>query len=377
MSDANTKIATVAPSKPPLVGGGSIRAIVPQDFESAWRMAQVVVAAGMTPKSLNTVEKATVAILHGLEVGLTPMAALQSIAVINGNPSIWGDGMLALVQGSGLLEDMEETQEIDEKGEWQWSRCIMKRVGRKTPVDNMFTRVQAMKAGLLNKDGPWKQYPDRMGKWRARGYTCRDLFPDVLKGLQQTEDLMDRGGMVDVTTTGSATTTPAEPRRSDFQPPPQTQQQAESEDEGWPLHDETGETVGRFNAVEWARKFTDAFDKLHGPECAQLLENNRDTAKAIWEDDATDEQTAKTISASYTPLTETETVKNWKSDALGEGPKMKDIKALIGEKAGTVEEVDEIMAQNAEFLAKLSAFKRDDMNKAAAARKTALASLPA
>ena len=86
----------------------------------------------------------------------------------------------------------------------------------------------------------------------------------------------------------------------------------------------------------------------HGPECAQLLENNRDVAKAIWEDDGTDEETAKTISASYVPLTETETVKNWKSDALGEGPKMADIKKMIGEKAGTVPEVDDIMAQNAE-----------------------------
>ena len=41
--------------------------------------------------------------------GFTPMAALQSIAVVNGMPTIYGDGMLALVRASGLLEDIIET----------------------------------------------------------------------------------------------------------------------------------------------------------------------------------------------------------------------------------------------------------------------------
>lgn len=379
MSDVNNKLATVpAPIKAPLPAlGGRPAAIVPQDFEAAYRMANVVVKAGMAPKSFDTTEKACVAILHGMEVGLTPMAALQSIAVVNGMPTIWGDGLLALIQGSGLLEDMEETQEVDEKGEWQWSICTMKRKGRATPVTRQFTRVMAMKAGLLTKAGPWTQYPTRMGQMRARSWCGRDAFPDVLRGLHNTEETMD---MVDITDRGSATLAPAEPRRSDFRPPAQQQdepQPGQVEPEGWPLHDETGETVGRFGTVEWVGKFLDAYDKLQGPECAQLLENNADTAKAIWEDDGTDDETAKRISAAYTPLAEAETVKDWKVDVIGEAPKMKAIKDLINQSAGTADEVDDILKQHAEFVGKLSAFKRDDINKTAAARKMALASLPA
>jgi hypothetical protein len=381
MSDANTKagridtenqkVATLPRPKPQLLAGNAGHAIVPQSVEACYRMAELIVKAGMAPKSVNTVEKATVAILHGLEVGLTPMAALQSIAVINGNPSIWGDGMLALIEASGLMEEFEESIEYDDKGEPQSATCTMKRVGRK-PTVRMFTRPMAARAGLLKKDGPWQAYPHRMMQRRARWWCATDTFSDVLKGLSSAEERQD---MVDITETASATT--AEPRRADFQPA-QAQQQAEPdqpEEEGWPLHDETGETVGRFGTVEWVGKFLDAYDKLQGAECAQFLENNQDAAKEIWSD--ADEETAKKLSAVYTPLTETETVKNWKSDALGEGPKMADIKKLIGEKAGTVGEVDDIMSQNAEFLAKLSAYKRDDINKTAAARKLALASLPA
>ncbi|MFZ8927531.1 MAG: hypothetical protein ACO3CU_12320, partial [Candidatus Nanopelagicales bacterium] len=45
----------------------------------------------------------------GREIGLGTLQALQSIAVINGRPSVWGDAMLALVRGSGLCVYMHET----------------------------------------------------------------------------------------------------------------------------------------------------------------------------------------------------------------------------------------------------------------------------
>jgi hypothetical protein len=214
MSDVNTKteVAVARPPKPPLVGGGRIAAIVPQDIESVFRLAQVVHAAGMAPKSLDSVEKCTVAIMHGLEVGFTPMAALQSIAVVNGMPSIWGDGMIALVRASGLLEDIVETIEDDKDGP-TIAVCKVKRVGSPSWVMQTFTRPQAMKAGLWRKQGPWMQYPQRMMQMRARSWALRDAFPDVLRGLNSAEEAIE---MVDVTSRGSATTAPPEPRRSDY-----------------------------------------------------------------------------------------------------------------------------------------------------------------
>jgi hypothetical protein len=209
---AATLPATAPVPKPPLVGGGKIAAIVPQDFESAYRLANVVVSSGMAPKSLDTVEKATVAILHGLEVGFTPMAALQSIAVVNGMPTIFGDGMIALVRASGLLEDIIETVEDDKDGP-TIAVCKVKRAGQPSWTVQAFTRPQAMKAGLWRKQGPWTQYPQRMMQMRARSWALRDAFPDVLRGLGSAEEMSD---MVDVTASGSATTAPPEPRRSDY-----------------------------------------------------------------------------------------------------------------------------------------------------------------
>lgn len=198
--------------KPPLVGGGKVSAIVPNDIDSIWRLATMVIAAKMNPKSLDSVEKCTIAIMHGLEVGLTPMAALQSIAVVNGMPSIWGDGLIALVRASGLLEDIQETVEDDQDGPTM-AVCRVKRRDSPSWVVQSFTRPQAMKAGLWRKQGPWVQYPHRMMQMRARAFALRDAFPDVLRGLHSAEEVSD---MVDVTDRGSATTAPPEPRRSDF-----------------------------------------------------------------------------------------------------------------------------------------------------------------
>ncbi len=44
---------------------------------------------------------------------------------------------------------------------------------------------------MLGKQGPWTQYPERMLKLRARGFTLRDAFPDVLKGIKAREEVED------------------------------------------------------------------------------------------------------------------------------------------------------------------------------------------
>jgi hypothetical protein len=185
------------PRLPTLVAGAPIRPIVPQDFEGAWRIASAVCRAGMAPKGLDAPEKAMVAIMHGLEVGLTPMNALQSIAVVNGRPTVWGDGAIALARGSGLLEWMEEKFEGEEGKDAFKAICTVKRKGEPKPVRGEFSIGDAKVSGLWTKRGrdgqptPWQQYPKRMLQMRARAFALRDGFADVLKGLAIKEEVED------------------------------------------------------------------------------------------------------------------------------------------------------------------------------------------
>jgi len=126
------------------------------------------------------------AVLKGQEVGLKAMQSLQNIAVINGRASIWGDAMLALVQGSpvfgGIIEEFDEST--------MTARCTVWRKKSEKQV-RLFSQKDAEVAGLWGKKGPWSQYPKRMLQMRSRGFALRDVFADCLSGLVLYEEAMD------------------------------------------------------------------------------------------------------------------------------------------------------------------------------------------
>lgn len=171
-----------------LRAGARPLAIVPRSLEEAKELARAVVASGLAPRGFDTAEACMVAILHGLEVGLAPLAALQRIAIIEGRPTIWGDGALALVRASGLAEWIEEAWEGTGPADW-CAICRVRRKGDPSPIERRFSVDDARRADLWGRPGPWQRYPLRMLQMRARAFALRDAFADVLGGLYLREEL--------------------------------------------------------------------------------------------------------------------------------------------------------------------------------------------
>ena len=174
----------MAPGRPPVVAGKT--GLELRNIEDMWRFAQFVAKSGLAPKGIETAEAILVAIQMGAEVGLTPMASLQNIAVINGRPSLWGDAMLAVCRASGVFDEkvFEEIVSPDR------ASCTVCRIGGK-PITRTFTMDEAKKAGLATKSGPWQQYPQRMLQMRARSFALRDGFSDYLRGIRSIEEERD------------------------------------------------------------------------------------------------------------------------------------------------------------------------------------------
>lgn len=185
----NVAVLTPPEARTNILAGGKPTAIVPQSMDDAYRLAKAICMAQMAPKGLDTPEKCMVAIMHGLEVGLTPMAALQRIAVVNGRPTIWGDGAIGLVRASGLCEFVRET--LEGAGDAMVAKCEAKRKGEPEPIVRTFSVADAKKAGLWAKQGPWQQFPTRMLAMRARAFALRDGFADVLGGMYLREEIED------------------------------------------------------------------------------------------------------------------------------------------------------------------------------------------
>lgn len=179
----------------PLKAGKEIAAIVPTNTTEIGNVARMIVNSGLAPYGLKKQGEIEIAIMAGLEVGLSPLNAVNSIAVINGKPSMYGDVLLALILGSGLLKGIEET--LEGKGDDFKAVCVVTRKEPAMSTHREFSVADAKVANLWDKSSangkpsPWKLYPKRMLQMRARAFALRDTFPDVLKGIHCAEEVQD------------------------------------------------------------------------------------------------------------------------------------------------------------------------------------------
>lgn len=171
----------------------SVCGLVLHNLEDMKTVAQLILQSGLAPDSFKTAEQIFVGLQTGAEIGLKPMQALNSIVIIKGKPTLWGDAALALVKRSGLLRSFSEkiTGEGDEmiavvrsvrelNSAWDEAECV---------VESTFSVADAKTAKLWNKQGPWQTHPKRMLKYKARAFNLRDNFPDVLFGMHLTEEM--------------------------------------------------------------------------------------------------------------------------------------------------------------------------------------------
>lgn len=182
-----TALTTQAAHKPPQVGSGApLAAMVPTNIEEAFRLSKALASSGdMVPKHFQgKPEMCMAAIMRGMEVGLAPMQALSSIAVINGRATIWGDALPALMLRAGHHVD------VDYDGEGDALRAIatLTRGDTGKIIVRSFSMIDAKRAGLLGKQGPWQQYPTRMLAMRARSWAIRDGAADALMGMNIADE---------------------------------------------------------------------------------------------------------------------------------------------------------------------------------------------
>src|SRR5580658_8126092 len=168
----------------------------PNTLAAVRDLARLIALAEWAPDSYRDLEgnyavpKIELAIMQGAVVGLGPIAAVQAIALIEGRPAIWGDGALAVVEGSGLLDDMVEEYTLDGE-DGLTAVSTLRRRHRPTPIIGRFSIAMADQAHLTQKEGPWRSYPQRMLMMRARSWALRDGFADVLRGLAIREEVED------------------------------------------------------------------------------------------------------------------------------------------------------------------------------------------
>lgn len=146
----------------------------------------------------------------GSMLGLHPMAALQSINVVEGRATLSAQLMGALIRKAGNRLEIRKTGSIPGG---DYSVTV---VGTITDTGDEFSATwdmhRAIRAGLVdsykpNAAGvwevrarsdrgnakPWEAYAELMPVWRAMSEVGREGFADVLFGLYSTEEMTDGG----------------------------------------------------------------------------------------------------------------------------------------------------------------------------------------
>ena len=163
-------------------------------LEGLQRLARVYIAGGYCEALVRgasgpeqAVARVMIALSFGRQIGLSDIQALNCIAVINGKPSLYGDGPIALVLARGHLENIEETFEGD--GASMVAVCRVKRKGLAVH-ERRFGAKDKERAGINNPN--YNKYPARMYQLRARAFALRDRFADDLMGIAIKEELEDQ-----------------------------------------------------------------------------------------------------------------------------------------------------------------------------------------
>ena len=156
-------------------------------YEIAKRIAQTLAQSNLVPDAYRgRPNDVFVAINMGSELGMEPFQAIQSIAVIEGKPCLYGDGLIGVVRASPKCMWIKET--LSEDG--STATCETQRRDDPHTVTATYSMSDAIQAGIDSKFN-WKKHPKRMLQMRARAYCLRDAYPDLLKGLGVVEEHQD------------------------------------------------------------------------------------------------------------------------------------------------------------------------------------------
>lgn len=124
------------------------------------------------------------------ELGVSRMAALRSMYVVNGKVQLSGDLLLAIARANGVKVREEYHDDSDPEDPNPKAICAAILPDGQECVQT-YTRRDAERAGLWNSNDVWRKYPQRMLQMRARGWCLRDAIPDKLAGVYAEGEIID------------------------------------------------------------------------------------------------------------------------------------------------------------------------------------------
>lgn len=157
------------------------------ELKQPMALSEVFVKSGMFP-DVKSQAQGVVKIMAGKELGLTPFQSMSGLYFVGGRLALQANVMSGLIKKTKKY-DFIVTKITDEICEIDFYEIIDKETKNKLGTSS-FGKVEASKAGLINKDN-YKNYPRNMYYARALSNGARWFTPDAIMGYYSIEELQD------------------------------------------------------------------------------------------------------------------------------------------------------------------------------------------
>lgn len=172
---------------------GLLSALIDSD---AWnrlaKMAEIFAKSTLIPDHFRgNVGNCMIGLQLAIRMEVDPFMLMQNMYVVSGNPGLEAKFAIAMCNSKGVFNGRIR---FDLSGEGKTRECVAYAFDKETGerVECTVTFAIAEKEGWVEKKGSkWKTMPDQMLKYRSAMWLIRTTCPEVLMGMQSTDELHD------------------------------------------------------------------------------------------------------------------------------------------------------------------------------------------
>lgn len=155
----------------------------PADLPALVKFAQWLMDASLLPKHIRSPQDVVLLVQFGHDYGMTPMQAIQNLYVVEGKVTMPANIAIGRAMGHPACEYLMCVETTPTQATWEG-----KRKGYPAPTRLTYTIEQARDAKLTGKQN-WQKHPAEMLRARAGMQLVRVLFPDILAGIYDPDEL--------------------------------------------------------------------------------------------------------------------------------------------------------------------------------------------
>ena len=161
-------------------------------FEFAQRQAKSLCESNLVPQSYQGqkgLPNCLVALEMSKRMNLSPLTVMQNLNIIHGTPSWSAQFISSQILGCGRFTNFDYI--VRGQGETLEVQCIAKRVEDQKIVKGTPVSMRMAKLEGWTRNSKYQSMPELMLRNRAATFFGRQYIPDLLLGVQTSEEVVD------------------------------------------------------------------------------------------------------------------------------------------------------------------------------------------